>query len=72
MKRQIFKLQRSLYTTEPLPQLMLYNRDRTVVAQVDLLPDVLTLFGDKHKIFVRGYVYEGKLHVDEVVGDCSW
>lgn len=72
MNRQIFKLQRSLYTTEPVPQLLVYNRDHSVDMQLNLTDETLTLFGDRYKIFVRGYVYEGKLHVDEVVGDCSW
>ena len=80
-KKIIFKLQRSIETTEEVDQALIYNEDRTIIGQIDLTEDILALFPDEpvegigfpFKIFVQGTIDEkGVVDVKSVADYQDW
>ncbi len=52
---EIWKVQRSLFSTEANQQVLIYNEDKSKEGQMDMTPEVEKLFPpDEHKIFVYG------------------
>lgn len=77
----VFKLQRSIETTEDFEQALLYNEDRSIMGQVTLSDEVRALFPDEpiegiglpHKIFVKGTIdKQGVVDIKEVTDWQDW
>jgi hypothetical protein len=59
MAIQIFKLQRSIVTTEPDTQVLIYNEDRSYMGQLQMTPEVADLFPQYgSKIYIHGDIDE--------------
>ncbi len=77
----VFKLQRSIATTEDFEQALIYNEDRSIMGQMTLEDDVKKLFpeepiegiGFPHKIFVKGTIDpKGVIDITEVTDYQDW
>lgn len=58
MKQEVFKIQVPLFSSEENPQLLVYNRSRSIYFQLDMTDDLKGLIGEKAKIYVLGYIDE--------------
>jgi len=74
--REIFKLQRPLATSEPIPQVLIYNETRSVTGQIPTTPALEGLFEGEYKIFVWGTVIgtdQGlRLGIEELIPEHLW
>lgn len=57
-KQEVWKLQRSMMTTEAQPTVLAYNKDRSAQGEFPLTAQLRRLFGNDYKIFVKGYQNE--------------
>lgn len=80
-RKIVFKLQRSIETSEDLEQVLIYNEDRSIEGQMTLTEDVLALFPDEpiegigvpHKIFVKGTINrKGVVDIKSVADHQDW
>lgn len=68
-KPQIFKIQRSLNRE----RMLIYNKKRTVMAELPYNNELDQLFKNKDKIYVLGTIDAyGKLAIDTKVSERSW
>lgn len=73
MGKQIWKLQRPLYTNMPVLEVLAYTEDRkheAFIAMTDY--EIVELFGDNLKLYVKGKVKKGILVVDKILEEQSW
>lgn len=68
---ETFKLQKPLFTTGE-PECYVYNENRSIELFTPLTEELLELFGNEHKIYVRGEVHDRVIQVIEVVPDQDW
>lgn len=66
----IFKFQRPI--APPNGDVLVYNRDRSVMAQIRMTPELRKFFGSSLKIYAKGKVVEGNVVVDKRVGEQPW
>ena len=68
---EIWKLQRSIATSEGFGQILVYNEDRSKMGQFDTTPDFDDLFfEDELKVFVHGTMNDkGEINVES---DAEW
>lgn len=73
-KTEIWKVQRSIVTTEDCPQCYIYNKDRSCEGQFPLTPEVEYLFPEgEFKIYIRGALNdEGQVDLKEIVPEEDW
>ena len=50
----IFKVQQSVFTNAPKPQMFIYDESRKYEYQADLTEDVRKMLGEKPKAYFRG------------------
>lgn len=55
-KKEIFKLQRSIITSAPHPQMLAYNESRDILGEFPLSKELKKMFGGKLKIYVEAFV----------------
>ena len=68
-KMQIFKIQKSL-TGETM---LIYNKKRTYMCEIPYDHNLDSLFNDKQKIYVLGFVdANNKLAIENKVSERSW
>lgn len=60
-KQEIFKIQKPLHSSVDEVVLLVYNRSRSIYFQMNLTPELDKLFGDKYKIYVRGYIDDNQI-----------
>jgi len=53
------KLQRSINTNAPKPQMLIYNYDRSLEAEDDLPDDLARQMGEHLRIYVKAVLYKG-------------
>lgn len=69
----IVKVQRSVFTNAPKPQMLIYNKGRTVEFEGDLTDDVAKLLGERLKAFFHARIdNKGVVHLDKPAPDQSW
>lgn len=73
MTKRIFKLQRPIESTEPVPFMLAYNEDRTTTIYLPMMTEAPRVFGHEHKIFRYCTIVDGTLHVGDVApeGGCA-
>ena len=72
-KQQIVKVQVSLFTSEEKPQVLIYNKDRSVMGEFPLTPDIEEAMGGDHKKFFYALVPLGKKEVQiELLEEAPW
>lgn len=69
MKKIIFKVQISLFTSENSPQVMLYNEKRDISGQFPLSKDIKKLVKGRPKFFVYGEMIGTEV---TVLGEAPW
>ena len=66
----ILKLQQSI---EPPGRCLVYNKNRSVISELDLFDEIARLMGSRPKIFVEAEIDgEGILQIDKEVDDPGW
>lgn len=75
--RQMFKVQVSITSSEPVQQCLIYNRDKSIMGQFDVTPEIRDLMAGRLKIYVMGHIDEkGQVvmssEVPEGVGERLW
>lgn len=72
--KDIFKIQRSLASTDGVRTVLVYNESRTMEYQGELFPEIDELFPDGvYKIFVRGDLMHGDITIDSLMmEDPGW
>lgn len=68
----IVKVQLSLYTSEPVRQVVVYNEDRSIEFMMDAPADVLELMGDRPKAFFYATLKDGTMGLDEEAPWQEW
>lgn len=68
----IVKVQVSLVTTEEVPQVLIYNRDRSVEWVGDASADLMALMDDRPKVFFVAQVIDSKIHLGHEAGWRDW
>ena len=75
----IFKLQRPLLTSESKETCLIYNKDRSIVFALPLLPELRALFGDRFKIYIDSNIkrpnretMKESLLIGKIVDDQAW
>lgn len=71
---QIFKIQRTLFTTEEVAQILVYNESRSIMGQFPATPPLLKWFPkDVFKVYARGTIdIKGHIDIQEVIEDRDW
>lgn len=75
---QVFKMQRPLFiggavTKDSVPQVLFYNKKRTVEGVIAMTPEVSAMFSGEPKIYVQGYVNnDGNLTVTGPAAPQPW
>ena len=69
MKKIIFKVQISLFTSEAKPQVMIYNEDRSIEGQFLLVKEIKQLARGRAKFFVYGEMIETEVNI---LGEAPW
>ena len=73
MKKQMFKIQRPIFTNDPSPTVLIYNKDRSIEDQLPMTEEVLKLFppidsqGPRwtgYKVFCEGIYNEDTGNID--------
>lgn len=73
MNQEVFKIQVPLFSSEENPQLLVYNRSRSIYFQLDMTDDLKGLIGEKAKIYVLGYIDEKQVfQIVHKVKDQRW
>lgn len=68
----IFKVQISIQTTEAKRQILIYNRDKNIIHQMDTNGRLESILGEELKIYMHGYVRNGIIHLVKRVRDRNW
>lgn len=71
----IFKIQRSLFSSDGVIQLLIYNKDRSIQGEFELEQNapILDMLKDRPRIFVEGALSrDGQLHISHEVEDPGW
>lgn len=71
---ETFKIQRSIATNAPAPMVLVYNKRRSIIGEIPLTDEMLELFGDEYKIYVRADFNEvtGNIEIDDYAETPSW
>lgn len=73
MKQEVFKIQVPLHSSEENPQLLVYNRSRSIYFQLDMTDSLKNLTAGKTKIYVLGYIGEDQIfQIVNTVKDQRW
>jgi hypothetical protein len=75
MKREVFKVQRQLGAPRRQARVLIYNKDRSITAELSSPPPGLVSMFSRRvmKIYVMGYVdKEGILRLDTKVPEQDW
>lgn len=71
----IFKIQRSLFSSDGVTRLLIYNKDRSIRGEFELEQNapILDMLKDRPKIFVEGVLgRDRQLHISHEVEDPGW
>lgn len=73
-KDEVFKLQRPLHTNGDYNEILIYNEDRSVEAQLPVSSEVIELiFNDEYKVYMLGKVGDdGIVRISGRVEDQDW
>lgn len=70
---RIWKLQRPLFSTEEIPSVMAYTKNKKYTAMVPMSDEQMDdLFGEELKIYIKGSVKNGVIIVKHRVEDQDW
>jgi hypothetical protein len=73
MKKEIIKLQVSIYTTESKSQVLIYNKDRSIFYQEDITPEIEDLMDGDKKAYFEAHIDEtNKLVLDKQIDEQNW
>lgn len=70
--RHIVKVQISLMTTDPKPQALLYNRDRSLFYQEEATPELIKRMNSNNKLFFFAHIVEGKFKLGKYAPWQNW
>lgn len=71
--KQIFKLQRSVASTDNVAKVLIYNASRSIFQEIELTEEMVALFDGDLKIYVVGSINkEGILTIHERIGEQLW
>jgi len=74
-KKEIFKMQRPLFSNDPDAKTLIYNEDRSVLQYLDMDDDLLqSLFGDEMKVYAMCKVNKRrkKIELEYVLDEEDW
>ena len=70
---QLFKIQRSIATSEKYEQFLIYNRDESVTKRGDIGQNLREIMGDRLKIYAYCRIKkDGELCIGQVIEDQDW
>ena len=70
--RGIVKVQRSIVTGHDKPQVLIYNKSRSILYQQDMTRSLSRLFGEEFKIYMAAELKKTKLHLMYRTERQSW
>lgn len=69
----IVKIQRPIMSSEPEPMALVYNRDRSLYANMPMTPVIEALFADGSlKVYHRAHLQGTELQIGRRVKEPSW
>lgn len=73
MAKHIIKVQRPLHTTEPHPQVLVYNQDRSILQQFPFTEELQELFRDDVlKLYFEATLRNGELTLVNNIEQQDW
>jgi hypothetical protein len=73
MTKHIIKVQRPLHTTEPNPQVLVYNQDRSILQQFPFTEELQELFRDDVlKLYFEATLRRGELTLVKNIEQQDW
>ena len=73
MTKHIIKVQRPLFTTEPNPQVLVYNQDRSICQQFPFTEELQELFRDDVlKLYFEATIRNGELTLVNNIEQQDW
>lgn len=69
-KRFVLKMQLSEFPHEKMA--LVYNRNKTIMTELPVTPEIKKLFNGKHKIFVLGEIDGATVNIVCKIKDKSW
>lgn len=73
-RAEVFKVQTSVATSAPRPRVLIYNRDRSVMVELDAAPALLRLMEGREvpRAFFMGELRDGVVHLGDEVEAPGW
>ena len=68
----IIKIQRSIVTNMPVPQVVIYNEDRSIFWQGPMPEDIKKLMGRYSKVYAKAKIVGTEVVVDRIIADQDW
>lgn len=69
----IVKIQRPLASSESSEKALVYNRDRSLLANMPMTPDIEALFADGSlKVYHRAHLHGSELRIGKRVKEPNW
>lgn len=68
----IVKVQQSLFTNEEEPQMLIYNKSKSVFYQAPLIPEVKELLGDRPKAYFKAKLVDSLIELHEEIKPQKW
>jgi hypothetical protein len=69
-KRFVLKMQLSEFPYEK--RVLIYNKNKTIMTELPVTPEIKKLFNGKHKIFVLGEIDGATVNIVCKIKDKSW
>lgn len=69
-KRFVLKMQLSKFPYEK--RVLIYNKNKTIMTELPVTPEIKKLFNGKHKIFVLGEIDGATVNIVCKIKDKSW
>lgn len=69
-KRFVLKMQLSEFPYEK--RVLIYNKNKTIMTELPVTPEIKKLFNGKHKIFVLGEIDGATVNIVYKIKDKSW
>lgn len=72
-KSEVFKIQRPMASSFSTSLILIYNKSRSVYAQIPMTQEIAKMMGTDYKIYVKGHVDSaGILQIEEKVSPQKW
>lgn len=72
-KSEVFKIQRPMASSFSTSLILIYNKSRSVYAQIPMTQEIAKMMGTGYKIYVKGHVDNaGILQIEEKVSPQKW